>query len=461
MRKLLSLMVLVVLLFVQTDSYAQQLTVGTKPNQISLNLRDVPISEVMEMLAQRERLNIILTKGVSGDISINLYDVNIHTAIASIVTSAGYILDKRGGTYYILTKEEAERSLDNELTSVRTYKIQYTDPKLVESILQSSLSQYGKITVLDTRKILVVKDTLKSLRNIEKLLKQVDRAPKQILIEAKILEITLEENESYGIDWKKLFTVDGSSGSTGTQGFSPGGSGFFLELVTPNVEVLLESLKTTGRAKTLSTPKLLTLEDKQASVVIGDRIGYRVTTTINAVTTESIEFLESGVILKVKPSVDNNGNIVLEVQPQVSTGKIASGLPSQTTTEVNTQLLVADGQTVFIGGLMKMSSSETRRGVPILSDIPLLGRLFAYEQDINVNTETVVMITPRIIHENNNSLALQMQRQLQAMENELGGLKSALDTSPGTGGVSQEKTFTTRFNSHQSSYWDVADDPIW
>ena len=103
-----------------------------------------------------------------------------------------------------------------------------------------------------------------------------------------------------------------------------------------------------GRVRTLSTPKLLALEHEEAEVIIGDRIGYRVTTTINQVTTESIEFLESGIILNVQPYVDRNGRIMMDIHPEVSTGTITNdGMPNQTTTEVTTQLLADDGQTIF------------------------------------------------------------------------------------------------------------------
>jgi type II secretory pathway component GspD/PulD (secretin) len=142
----------------------------------------------------------------------------------------------------------------------------------------------------------------------------------------------------------------------------------------------------------------LALENQEASVIIGDRRGYQVTTTINQITTESIEFLESGVILKVTPQVDSNDMVLLDVHPEVSTGTVDSnGIPSQVTTEVTTQLLVPSGRTVFIGGLMKHTEALNRSGVPVLRRIPGIRRLFSNEELTDVNSETIVLITPYVV----------------------------------------------------------------
>lgn len=146
-------------------------------------------------------------------------------------------------------------------------------------------------------------------------------------------------------------------------------------------------------------PKLLTIENRESSVIIGDRRGYSVTTTINQVTAESIEFLESGVILRVTPSVDAAGKIMLDIHPEVSTGVVdtTSGIPSQTTTEVSTRMIVYDGQTVFVGGLIKNTVDESRQSVPLLGKIPGIGRLFSNSQKTSLKTETIVFITPTVI----------------------------------------------------------------
>ncbi len=236
---------------------------------------------------------------------------------------------------------------------------------------------------------------------------ELDAQPKQVLIEAKVLEVTLDDGESYGIDWNKVFdSPNATNGSFGTNALAAGNAvvgpkqaGFFFSLANKNLELFLEAQTTRNRVKTLSTPKLLAMENQEAKAVIGKSTGYKVTTTINQVTTESIQFLESGVILRVTPSVDQQGRVLLKVHPEVSSTTLNAGIPDKKSTEVTTDLLCEDGQSVFIGGLMKKISTKDKTGVPILGDIPGIGRLFSTTTETVNNTETVVIITPRIIQD--------------------------------------------------------------
>ncbi|HET8699240.1 MAG TPA: secretin N-terminal domain-containing protein, partial [Gammaproteobacteria bacterium] len=284
----------------------------------------------------------------------------------------------------------------------------YADPAEVLNLLTPYLSGFGKITSLPERKMIVVEDTAPFVARVQSILEQVDRRPNQILIEARILEVTLDDEESYGIDWQKTFSSGEGSGTVGTRGLdAAGGSatrGMFLSVVRPDIEGALSLLSEQGRVRTLSTPQLLALENQEASVIVGDRQGYRVTTTINQVTTESIEFLESGVILRVTPTVDSQGRVMLSIHPEVSTGTIVGGIPSQSTAEVTTRLLVPSGRTVFIGGLMKHSLTQRNQGVPGLKRVPVLRRLFSNDVKTGNNTETVVLITPHIVSDNGSTI---------------------------------------------------------
>lgn len=370
---------------------------------VTVSFHNTELREAMQMLSLQHRVNILIADNVTGNVSANLYDVTLDTAIRAIVESVGLAMEFRDGNYYILEHTDVGLYEANGITELRTYKIQYTTPSLVEDILVKHLSNHGEITNLDDRKILVIEDLPAVLDKIEVLLAEIDREPKQIFIEAKILEVTLLDDESFGLDWTRLFTRGDNTGSFGTQGLgNPSSPGFFFDLVSPNVEVVLNALKKRGRLRTLSTPKLLTMENREAETMIGKNIGYQVTVTTNDVTTTSIEYLNTGIILKVTPSVDNKGRILLDIHPEVSDGTVDSaGVPSKTTTQVNSQMLVPDGQTVFIGGLIKHQVNETRESVPILGDMPLIGTLFSSKSDNLLNTETLVLITPSIVdHEN-------------------------------------------------------------
>ena len=375
------------------------------PTRVTFNFRDSPIQEVFDVLSRKDRVNIILGKGVTGVVSVNLYNVTVKQAIYRVAEAAGYAVELRRGDYIIVERKEAGLDQPGGLTQLRTFKVQYSDPAQVAEILAKYLSRYGKVTPLNDRRMIVVEDTAEFLERTSQLLRELDAEPRQVLIEAKVLEVTLDDGEAYGVDWNKVFgSSNGANGVYGTNGLAsgsvtggPSDPGFFFSLANRNLELFLEARSTRNRVRTLSTPKLLAMENQEAKAVIGKSTGYRVTTTINQVTTESIQFLESGVILRVTPSVDEQGRVHLRVHPEVSSTTLIAGIPEKKSTEVTTELMCEDGQSVFIGGLMKNTSSSDRTAVPILGNLPGIGRLFSSSAVNTNNTETVVIITPRII----------------------------------------------------------------
>lgn len=368
--------------------------------KVSISLQDVEIQDVMKMLSKQQRVNIFVSDGVEGKISINLYDMDVTDAIRAISEAAGYAVEQRNGSYFLVERDEVGKYNQSGMTQVRSFKVQYTNPAQVEGILKEHLSSYGKITTLIQRGLLIVEDKPAYLEQIEFLLNEIDREPKQILIEAKILEVTLTDGESFGLDWTKFFTHNDGDGSFGIQNLAnPGSPGLFFQFISPDIEIALDALKTSGRLHTLSTPKLLAMEDRTAETVVGTQLGYRVTTTINQVTSESIEFLETGIILKVIPSVDRQGRILLEIHPEVSDGVVSDdGIPSKSTTQLSTRMLVPDGQTVFLGGLIRRNTNESREGVPVLGDLPGVGKLFSNSSKRVAATEIVVLITPKVVN---------------------------------------------------------------
>ena len=384
-----------------------QEVLGARGERVTLSFREAKIQEVFELISRKDKVNIVLGKGVTGTVSVNLYDLTVKEAIYQVADAAGYAVELRNGNYMIIDQKEVGLDHAQGIKQVRTFKVQYSDPKQVAEILGKYLSRYGKATALNDRRMIVVEDTPEFIEKAQKILQELDAQPKQIMIEAKVLEVKLDDGEIYGVDWSKVFgSSGGTRGTIGTSGLAAGSAllgprqaGMFFSIVNKNLDIFLEAQTTRNRVRTLSTPKLLALENQEARVSIGDSTGYKVTTTINQVTTESIEFLESGVILRVTPSVDQQGRILLKVHPEVSSATLNAGIPSKKSTEVTTELLSEDGQAVFIGGLIKKTSSNSKTGVPILGNLPGLGRLFSSTgESVNV-TETVVILTPTIIRD--------------------------------------------------------------
>jgi type II secretory pathway component GspD/PulD (secretin) len=373
---------------------------GVFAGKISLSIQDLDILEVMQMLSREQRMNIFVAEGVSGKVSVNLYDMETTEAVNLIAESAGFVVEQRNNSFFILEREDAGKLRQSDRMEVRSFKVQYAAVSDIETILQDYISNYGSIKALPENDLLVVEDLPPFLDKIETILSEIDREPMQILIEAKILEVSLTDRQAYGLDWARLFDSSSAIGSFGVQGLANiGSAGLFAQYASDDVELVLSALKERGRLRTISTPKLLAMEGIEAETIVGTEIGYSVTTTINQVTSESIEFLETGIILRVVANVDRSGRIMLEIHPEVSTGAVSDdGIPSKSTTQVTTNMLVPNGKTVFLSGLLQHQVNNTREGVPGLGDMAVIGGLFSNRAESILSTEIVVLITPTIVN---------------------------------------------------------------
>ena len=390
-------------------------------HRISMTMKDADLADVMDMISRERRVNVFVSTESAETVSFSLYDMTLPEAIRAIANAAGMAVEYHDGSYFVVDRDEAGKYAPDALTQVRAFELQYVAVDDVEALLEPYLSEYGEITTFEDRNLFLVEDTPGFLRRIASLKRQIDQPPTQILIEAKILEITLTDEDSYGLDWSNIFNSGDGSGDFGTRGLTqPGSSGFFLDFADAKFAASLNALTSQGRVRTLSSPKLLATENMESSVIVGDRRGYSVVTTINQVTTESIEFLESGVILRVTPTVDSDGQIMLDIHPEVSTGVIdpISGIPSQATTEVSTRMIVPDGQTIFVGGLIKHRSDESKSGVPGVSRIPGVGRLFSKRNNTTTNTETIVLIKPTIVSNGESAVDKDTIEKIDEIEND-------------------------------------------
>lgn len=381
---------------------AEKTTAVREGERFSTIFKDLPIKDAFEILSRKERINIILSKEVTGNVTINLFDVTVPEAIELIAKAAGYAVDRNKNDYIILDRKDFGLGMPSSGTVIRSFKVQYSDTKLVREILTKHLSRFGKITSMDDRKILVLEDMPEFVERLGGLLREIDIPPKQILIEAQILEIKLDNSQSLGIDWKQILNSSSNDAtSTMSKGKLDGGpnSGLFYSLATKNLTLYLSALNTKGRVRALTSPKLLALENQEAVTRIGGSIGYPVTNTVNTATVTTVQFLDYGTTLRVTPNVDYNGKILMTIRPEISTAKLnlTTKAPDKTTTEVTTRLLVEDGQSIFIGGLIQNSTNFSREGIPGLSDIPLIGGLFANNSESTSASETIIIITPRII----------------------------------------------------------------
>ena len=162
---------------------------------------------------------------------------------------------------------------------------------------------------------------------------------------------------------------------------------------------VISALREYGQLNTLASPKVLVVDGQEAKIIIGSKLGFRTTTTTQTVTVENVQFLEVGTLLLITPSISADGYVLMNLRPKVSDGRIEAGLPSETTTEAITSVVVRDGATVVLGGLLRERKEELRSEVPGLGSVPLLGALFRRNRVTRSKTEIAVLVTPHIVRE--------------------------------------------------------------
>ena len=195
-------------------------TPGVFAGKISLSIQELDILEVMQMLSREQRMNIFVADGVSGKVSVNLYDMETTEAVNLIAESAGFVVEQRNNSFFVLEREDAGKLRQSDRLEVRSFKVQYAAVSDIETILQDHISNFGSIKSLPENDLLVVEDLPPFLDKIESILGEIDREPMQIMIEAKILEISLTDNQAYGLDWPKLFDSSSAIGALGVRGLA-------------------------------------------------------------------------------------------------------------------------------------------------------------------------------------------------------------------------------------------------
>lgn len=425
---------------------------------VDLHVTDEDLGTVLEMLSLQSQQNIIASKNVSARVTANLYNVTFYEALDAILSVNGYVYEQQGNFIYIYTREEWKEIEKNSKPRVsKVLRLNYLTAVDASEFVKPLLSpdggqikangktgtfpSMGDVPVGNeeyaNEGVLVVYDYEENVAEIEALLKQIDTRPSQVLIEATILQTQLNEQNAFGIDFGIVadlnfsefvgiggpllgpnaliggrsstggsapFPADGGGTAIGTNVGNVGGpGGLKVGVVTNNVAFFMRVLDEVTDTTILSNPKLLVLNRQSARVLVGRKVGYLNTTSTDTATTQTVEFLDTGTQLYVRPFVMGDGMIRMELKPQVSEAVIreatdATGaavtVPDEITNELVTNVLVRDGQTIVLGGLFRESTQSTRRQVPILGDLPIIGQAFRGNDDETNRSEIIFLITP-------------------------------------------------------------------
>ncbi|MDD5644465.1 MAG: secretin N-terminal domain-containing protein [bacterium] len=443
----------------------------SEQNLINLDVVNQDIQSVLKMLAHQQGYNIVISRNVTGIVTVKLENVTIEQALESILKLNNYIYTVEDGIINVMsyqdlqheerfakkqTKvftlqnadvmdlkrvilsmktargkielnpknnqiivndtpdriaeiEEAIIALDQPV-EVRRYNILYADVEDIQTkLLQIIPKEKGQVFVDGKNNAIVIKATPVVLKHVDELIKGWDFQPKQVLIESQMVKIQLDDNMALGVDWE--IKTGGKEGNKFvdlatklTVAATTGGAGgiFTLgSLTAGEYTATIEALKATKFADILSAPKVVVLDGEEAKILVGSSEPYKVAVTdpVTKLLVEEIKYVDVGIKLIVTPRIGEDNYITMKIHPEVSKGQrvLNDSAVQVIITEADTTMMVRDGETAILGGLIDSESSTEIDKVPLLGDIPLLGLLFRKNVEITKKSELIIFITPHIL----------------------------------------------------------------
>ncbi len=441
-------------LFSETKEYEGQ--------RLTLNFQDIETRAVLQLLAETSGKNIVVSDTVQGNVTLRLRNVPWDQALDIVMTTKGLDMRQNGNVIMVAPAEEiaARETADleaqlaiAELEPVYSefLQVNYAKAADLEALISGSgggsmLSERGSIAVDDRTNTLLIQDTADRLQDIRRMVRTLDIPIKQVLIESRIVVVNDDFSRDIGMrlgvtgfneSSDNLIVTSGSGAGTDTMIGSAldnladptNGTVYPIEVPTLNnrynvnvpiadsagrfalavlgddylVDLELTALEAEGRGEIVSTPRVITANQKEARIEQGVEIPYQQSASSGATT---IQFKKAVLSLTVTPQITPDNNIIMDLRVHkdnvgdiISTGGLGGTVPSIDTRAVETQVLVKNGQTVVLGGIYETERRETINKVPFLGDIPVLGAAFRSKQNTNNKAELLIFVTPRILEE--------------------------------------------------------------
>ena len=404
---------------------------------VTVDFKDADIQNVLRAISFKSGVNIVAGKDVTGTVTIRLVDVPWEKALDVVLKTYGYAYDRDGNIVRVTTLENLKKG---EL-STEVFALNYSQAADVEKSLKDMLSDRGKIRSDKRSNTVIVTDMPTILQEVQKVVRRLDGSTPQVLIQAKVIELTLTDADKLGIKWNVSTTLTGASRPT-TLPFSAHtvnnsalrnvlptgdtGSGFptpestnqplfpfagaadfkFGTLDFSQFQAVLELIQSRKDSKVLSEPHIVTLNNKLAKILVGDVLSiptFERNTTTGKMEITGYTSKDVGIRLEVTPTVNDEKEIVVNVHPEVTTllgyDDITADIkaPHFTTREAVTEIRVKSGQTIAIGGLIKEEKTVTKTKVPFLGELPLIDRLFKHHDTSVVKTDVLFFMTVDVV----------------------------------------------------------------
>ena len=407
--------------------------------KLSLNFQDIDVRSVLQVIADFTNLNLVASDTVQGGITLRLQNVPWDQALDLVLKTKG--LDKRkiGNVLLVAPADEIAARERQELESLKQIaelaplrrellQVNYAKAADIAKLFQSVTSaeakadERGSITVDDRTNNIIAYQTQDRLDELRRIVSQLDIPVRQVMIEARIVEANVDYDKALGVSWggsanRGNFTAGGGGTVTGTPGAvtnapyvdlgvaSPTSS-IGLGFITNNtvLDLELSAMEKSGNGEIVSQPKVVTSDKETAKILKGTEVPYQEASSSGAT---SVSFKEASLSLEVTPQITPDNRIIMEVKVTKDEPDYVNtvlGVPPIRKNEVNAKVLVADGETIVIGGVFSNTQSKVVDKVPFLGDVPYLGRLFRRDVVSEQKSELLVFLTPRIM--NNQAIAV-------------------------------------------------------
>lgn len=371
------------------------------PVRVNIDVVDAEIQHVLRILSEQSGLNIVTHSKVRGEVTAHLENMPIETALDVILGTNGLAYRKIDNTILVGPEEQIAKAI----TTSEVIRLMYINAEAARDMLVGIIEERKLQVNIETNSIIItaVPDKLDEAKRI---IREVDKAVAQVQLNAKVIEIGLDAAKNLGLDWSKGIGVTlreeerdlafgDAAVTTGLPIFD------FYQVARTAFEAKLNVLVGEGHARILSSPRVITMKDSEATIFIGDRIPYTITSVSGGVVTTEVRFIEPGIRLNITPKIINDNFVIMDIAPEVSYIYGFRGpkdeYPWVKTREAKASVRINNGETLVLGGLLSKEEKNVITKVPVLSSIPLLGEVFKNTKLVEGKTELLIVVTPTII----------------------------------------------------------------
>ncbi|SYZ72924.1 Bacterial type II and III secretion system protein [Candidatus Zixiibacteriota bacterium] len=418
----LFLTLLILLVSVGSIAMAQHTPSGTAAKDPSVPIENLTfqaadIRAVIRFLADYGRVNVVVAPNVQGSVTINLRNVMWDQALkiigqtydlSIVFETDGYIRVLPSADYRKEQTENEKHKLEKETLArldVKIVQLANTAADEIVKSIKSLMTERGKVDADERTNSVILQEVPENMDRVIGFIKELDKPARQIKISAQILEISSTDESELGVDWTSGGSYVPNADRSITQTVTQNGDRVTDKFIQYNVVALqrgwdinatISAIVTAGKGKIIAHPEITTIDNKEARIQMGQRVPVKQFDQSGNVV---IQFEEVGTILKVTPHITAENQILMHLMPERSTLQPdASGIIINTN-NAETNVVVNNGQTAVIGGLTTQDETESKIGLPVLKDLPLIGALFSYKQKSVENRDLVIFVTPTIVEQ--------------------------------------------------------------